>query len=30
VEWTTYLFFRPVRLTSSKTHLVRPGEVEKR
>src|SRR6266478_3337903 len=25
-----YLFFRPVRLTSSKTHLVRPGEVEKR
>jgi len=20
VEWTTYLFFRPVRLTSSKTH----------
>jgi hypothetical protein len=25
VEWTTYLFFRPVRLTSSKTHPVRPG-----
>jgi hypothetical protein len=25
VEWTTYLFFWPVRLTSSKTHPVRPG-----
>ena len=25
VEWTTYLFFRPVRLTSPKTHPVRPG-----
>src|SRR5208282_941888 len=29
VEWTKYLFFRPVRLTSSKTHPVRAGRGRK-
>ena len=29
VEWTKYLFFRPVRLTSSKAHPVRAGRGRK-